>query len=905
MQKYAATNQPQNDEHKIKLEELYSRLNSSATGLSSTEVINRRKLYGLNIIEEKKPIPWLIKFSKHFINFFAILLWVGSILSFIAYYYSKDDSHLYIGIALGLVVVLNAIFTYIQEYRSEKIMESFRKMLPTKIECLRNGEKCEILAKDLVPGDIIFLNEGDKVPADGRLITENILKVDNSSLTGESEPELRKLTCTHDNILESRNMVFSGTLVQSGNGTAIIYGTGMNTQIGNIIQLTKTTTTVATPLRKEIKRFVNVISVIAIFLGITFFIISMLIGNTSMESLIFAIGIIVANVPEGLLPTVTLALSIAAKKMASRNALIKNLESIETLGSTTVICTDKTGTLTENKISVNSILINLEEKILANAKLAITNELQQLLKIAVLCNNARLGEENQYYGDPTECALLLFASDYVNVKEMNVTNVRLHESPFDSKTKRMITTNETAGKNIAYLKGAPEAILQKCNTILLHGKIVPLTQQHQNKIAAMQKKFALRGERVLALAYKETTTLRATEEEFTFVALTGMIDPLRQEIPQAIASCKTAGIKVVMITGDYSLTAKAIAKQCGILDNNNANIMTGEELDQTDDEKLKLFLQQDNIILARIAPHHKLRIVKILQALNEVVTVTGDGVNDAPALKNADMGVAMGISGTEVAKEASDMVLLDDNFATIVNAIKEGRTIYNNIKRFIAYILTSNIPEILPFIALVLLNIPLPLTVVLILCIDLGTDLLPALGLGIEKAESNIMEIPPRSRKQYLLQPILLLRSYGIIGMLEAAAGFCSYFYVLFTGGWYWGQHLTIHDPLYMQAVSAFFASIILCQIANVLICRTKKQSVLEKGLFSNKLINLGIISELILLAIIIYLPITRPFFGTAYLSPVELLPAIPFVLFIFISDEIRKWFIRRDNVFVSKYLNW
>jgi sodium/potassium-transporting ATPase subunit alpha len=352
----------ENDIHKISLKEVYSRLESTQDGLSSAEVKKRHAEYGYNILEEKKKLPLIIRFGKHFINYFAILLWVGSILSFIASFYKGDESYLYIGIALGGVVILNAIFMFIQEYRSEKIMESFKKMLPVKIECLRDGEKKEILAKNLVPGDIIFLAEGDRVPADGRLIEENVLKVDNSSLTGESEPQLRKLECTHDNILESRNMVFSGTLVQSGNGVAIICKTGMNTQIGKIVKLTKATKAVATPLGKEIKRFINIISGIAIFLGITFFLVSLLIGNKPIASLIFMIGIIVANVPEGLLPTVTLALSIAARKMARKKALIKNLESVETLGSTTVICTDKTGTLTEGKIAVNSIFINLEQK---------------------------------------------------------------------------------------------------------------------------------------------------------------------------------------------------------------------------------------------------------------------------------------------------------------------------------------------------------------------------------------------------------------------------------------------------------------------------------------------------------------------------------------------------------------
>ncbi len=893
------------EEHKIALKELFAQLRSSKQGLTSAEVHKRRLEHGENALEEKKKKPFVIRFGKHFINYFAILLWIGSILSFFASFYVHERSYLYIGIALALVVALNAIFTFIQEYKSEKIMESFKKMLPNKILCLRDGERKEILAKNLVPGDIIYLAEGDKIPADGRLIAENSLKVDNSSLTGESEPQLRKLQCTHDNMLESRNMIFSGTLVQTGNGTAVVTRTGMNTQIGNIVTLTKIAEVVTTPLRKEIKRFVNIISAIAIVLGILFFITSIIIGNPPVDSLIFAIGIIVANVPEGLLPTVTLALSMAAKKMAKKKALIKNLESVETLGSTTVICTDKTGTLTENKMKVHSVFMNMQRQNMAKKVLEQIPGLNKLLHIAILCNNARLNKHDSYYGDPTEGSLLVFARKFIKLSEIFAKNKRIHESPFDSKTKRMITTGQFNGNNTAYLKGAPEVVLSKCNKLLLNGKVIKLTQKQRQEIIAQQQNLASSGERVLALAYKETPHVKAAESGFIFVALIGMLDPLRKEVPHAVSKCKNAGIRVIMLTGDYSVTAEAIGRQCGIINNGTNGTITGADLDKMAEDELQDILKGDNIILARISPHHKLRVVRALQAMGEVVTVTGDGVNDAPALKNANMGVAMGKIGTEVAKEASDMVLLDDNFATIVAAIEEGRTVYNNIKRFISYILTSNIPEIVPFIAFVLLGLPLPLTVVLILCIDLGTDLLPALGLGTEKAESDIMKLPPRSRSERLLSWIALIRSYGIVGPIETAAGFFCYFAVLYSGGWHWGVKLAMTNPLYLKAVAAFFASIILCQIPNVLICRTKKQSLFKRGLFSNKLINYGILSELILLAIIIYNPFTQPFFGTTYLKPLELLLVVPFMLLIFFASEFRKWLLRNNNAFVAKYLNW
>ncbi len=893
------------DEHKLPLKELFKQLSTSPEGLSSAEAAKRLARKGPNVLETKKDVPLILRFLKQFTNFFAVLLMIGSGLAFFAEYLSPGDGNLYIGVALAAVVLLNSAFTFIQEYESERIMESFRKMLPSMVETLRDGKKKEIRAEELVPGDVIFLSEGDKIPADGRLIRENALKVDNSSLTGESEPQLRKLECTHENILESRNMVFSGTLVQSGNGEAVVFGTGMHTEIGKILKLTKETRQVDSPLHKELRYFIKIISSIAIFLGILFFLISVAMGQQLMGSLIFAIGIIVANVPEGLLPTVTLSLSIAAKKMAKNNALIKNLESVETLGSTTVICTDKTGTITQNKMSVNTIFIDNESVKVFERELDHTKTMPLLLRTMVLCNNAHM-QEGTFHGDPTETSLLEFASKLIDIDEVSAKEPRVHESPFDSKTKRMITTNAQKKGNIAFMKGAPEVVIKKCDRIMVKGVELPLTPDDHKRINSEYEHLASRGERVLAFAFKPTIRGKSIEKGFTFIGLAGMLDPPRPEIADAIATCRRAGIRVIMITGDYSLTAEAIARKVGMVGlKEKATIVTGEELAEMGDYHLKEILKKDPIIFARTNPIQKLRIVQGLQSLGEVVTVTGDGVNDAPAIKNADMGVAMGLGGTDVAKEASDMVLLDDNFATIVKAVESGRTIFENIKKFIAYILTSNVPEILPFIAFVLLNSPLAITVVLILAIDLGTDLLPALGLGNEKPEVDVMSKPPRSRKERLLTGKLLFISYGIVGMLQAAAGFFSFFFILTRGGWSWGQELAFSDPLYMRATTAFFASVVICQVADVMICRTRKQSVFDAGLFSNRMVLLGIFVELGLVAIISYVPAANTFFGTAPLSLLDISLSLPFAFLIFFGDVIRKILYRRGNRFIEKYLTW
>jgi len=750
----------------------------------------------------------------------------------------------------------------------------------------------------------MLIAEGDRICADGRLIEQNRLKVDLSSLTGESEPQLRHLECTHNNILESRNMVFSGTLVQSGNGRAIVYGTGMNTQIGQIVQLTRETQEVETPIRRELKHFIRIISTIAIILGIVFFLISIVMGKGTLGSLIFAIGIIVANVPEGLLPTVTLALTMASKRMARKNALIKQLESIETLGSTTVICTDKTGTITQNRISVNTVIFDGNEYAAWDHRIRSVPGIDQVWNIMVLCNNARLNR-NGYSGDPTEGALLVYANNLQSMDEYEFPE-RLHEYPFDSATKRMITVTGDRDTNQlhAWLKGAPEIVLEKCSHVFLNGEKVPMQDTDRRRVIADYQRLARRGERVLGLAVKETDNAVVEESGFDFICLIGMLDPPRHEVFGAIKKCRKAGIKVIMITGDYGLTAESIGRQIGLL-RGAGKVVRGEELYRMSDTELSEVLDQPEVIFARTSPKQKLRIVKVLQAKGEVVTVTGDGVNDAPALKNADMGVSMGIMGTDVAKEASNMVLMDDNFATIVAAVEEGRTIFDNIKKFITYILTSNIPEILPFIAYVILDVPLPLTVVLILSIDLGTDLLPALGLGSELPEVDVMSEKPRPRDERLLTRNMLIRSYGVVGMVEAAAGFFSYFVVLYNGGWYWGQHLASDDVLYKTAITAFFASIIICQITNVIICRTRRQSLLSVNMFDNRLILLGIVSELVLLGVISYIPAANIFFGTAPLSWWHFLLSVPFALVILFADELRRSLLRKNNGFILKWLAW
>ncbi|MEE4188491.1 MAG: cation-transporting P-type ATPase, partial [Roseobacter sp.] len=603
-------------------------LDSTHGGLSSTDAKARLDKYGSNELKVGKETPEIVKFLLQFKNFFAILLIVGGALAMTAEQLDPGQGNLYIAIALVAVVLLNAAFTYFQEHQSERIMDSFKRMMPSMITALRDGRPQEVPAEGLVPGDVIILNEGDRVPADGRLIVAKELKVDNSSLTGESEAQLLDADKSASTELESLNMVFSGSLVQNGEGRAVVVKTGMSTQMGSIVQLTKATAVHETPIHKELKYFIKVISFIAIFLGVSFFGVSVAIGNGVIGSLIFAIGIIVANVPEGLLPTVTLSLTMASRRMAAKNALIKNLESVETLGSTTVICTDKTGTLTQNRLGVNTVVLGGREYAVGDELVSRSASFQPILKVMCVCNNAYLTESG-FVGDATEGALLLYARDHADVTMLRDVE-ELAEQPFNSITKRMITVTDAGDGPQAYLKGAPEVVLALCDRMSLNGDTLPLTDKSRSDVIEAYRRLAGRGERGLAYAARACQRHEMPHDGYVFLGLTGMIDPPRPEVPDALARCHSAGIRVIMLTGDFGLTAKTIASQIGLM-SEKGHVVQGDELSELSDTDLQQMLRDEpEIIFARIAPAQKLQVVQALQSNGEIVTVTGDGVNDAP-----------------------------------------------------------------------------------------------------------------------------------------------------------------------------------------------------------------------------------------------------------------------------------
>ncbi|NQU79187.1 cation-transporting P-type ATPase [Candidatus Woesearchaeota archaeon] len=892
------------DLHKLSLSKVFSALETTEKGLSHGEFHDRLTKHGLNRLSERKEKPVWLKFILQFNNFFSYLLLLGATLSFISEWLVPGEGSIYIAWALLVVTLLNAVFTFIQEYKAEQAMKSFRKLMTSTVVVLRDNEKIQIDSRHLVPGDILFLSEGDKVTADCRLIEQASLKVDHSALTGESEPQLRSLKCTSENALLSRNMVFSGTTVQSGSGKAIVGSTGDDTQIGRIAKATEEVEKQTSHLQIQISDFIKVISYIAIFLGVAFFLLGIFVTkNPFWTNLVFAIGIIVANVPEGLLPTVTLTLSLAAKRIAKRNVLVKNMDAIETVGSLTVICSDKTGTLTENNLHVHGFhinnrfydydyhkgLISLDGK---NAREGYIKGSVDFSDILVLCNNSTYSKDRKF-GDPTDICLKEYVSAFHNISYIENIHQRLDEIPFSSETKFMATLNKFRDGKRVYMKGAPEVILSKCDNIFHEGRLLKLSEKRKREILSVNLNYSKAGFRVLGCAIQDAS--RIVDSGYTFYGLIVMQDPPRKEVPEAVRLCHEAGMKIIVISGDQASTVENIARQVGIV-KTSPTIVTGPELIDMSDDELKSILSREELIFARALPADKMRIVSLLQEMGEIVAVTGDGVNDAPALRKANLGIAMGKSGTEVAKEAADIILLDDNFASIVHAIESGRTIYDNIKSFITYILTSNTPEIVPFLFFVLFGWPLALPVLLILAIDLGTDMLPAIGLGLEKSSHDIMKRPPRDPKSKLLNWKMIARSYGFIGPLQTAFAYIVFFHILMSNGWSFGMDIAIRDPVYMTAVAGFFTAVVITQMFNVFACRTQRVSSFH-NIFHNKIIWLGILSEIVLLVLFLFTPIST----ALGISPFPLY-YIPWMLLagfsILLIEEIRKLIFRRFGMF-------
>ncbi|KAG9509361.1 Sodium/potassium-transporting ATPase subunit alpha [Fragariocoptes setiger] len=988
------------DDHLISLDELLTRYQTNKeTGLTREQAKQLLLKYGPNQLTPPKTTSEWVKFAAQLFGGFSLLLWIGAILCFVAYsiqVFTSEEAKLndlYLGIVLAVVVFVTGCFAYFQERKSSKIMESFKKMVPQHARIIRDGETDTVPAEEVVIGDLVEVEAGDRIPADLRIIEAHQFKVDNSTLTGEAEPQVRSSELTDENPLETKNLAFFSTNCVEGTGRGIVISTGDNTVMGRIAGLAAGLEMGEAPIAREIQHFIHIITCGACFLGTTFFIIALLLGYFWLEAVVFLIGIIVANVPEGLIATVTVCLTLTAKRMAAKNCLVKNLEAVETLGSTSTICSDKTGTLTQNRMTVAHMWF--DDQIIE----ADTTEDQSgsqydrnaqswkcLARICCLCSRAEFkpGQEHlpvlkrDTSGDASESAILKCMELTVgHVNDYRHKYPKICEIPFNSTNKYHVTVHDNTANNtlqsndadvdpvsgistnytyLVCMKGAPERILERCSTMLINGKEVPLDEERRDMFNAAYLQLGGLGERVIGFCDKE---LHAPDfpkgHEFIpdpkpnfplnnmrFVGLISMIDPPRAAVPDAVAKCRSAGIKVIMVTGDHPITAKAIAKSVGIISEGTetvediatrlnkpieevdpleakAAVIHGQELRDMSSEQLDAILAtHPEIVFARTSPQQKLIIVEGCQRAGAVVAVTGDGVNDSPALKKADIGIAMGISGSDVSKQAADLILLDDNFASIVVGVEEGRLIFDNLKKSIAYTLTSNIPEITPFLAFIAFGIPLALGTVTILWIDLGTDMVPAISLAYEHPESDIMKRKPRDPvNDRLVNQRLLSLSYGQTGMMQASAGFFTYTIIMCENGFFLGDLVGIRELWESKAINdfrdsygqewtyiqrkkleytcqtAFFISVVVVQWAELIVSKTRTNSILQQGM-SNQVMNFAIVFETALAAFLSYCPGMDVALNMYPIKFNWWLPPIPFAIMILFYDETRKYLIRK-----------
>lgn len=883
--------------HAMDINEVFRKLRTSRNGLSEDDAKKRLVKYGPNIIErEKRRSPFLI-FLDQFKSPLIILLLIATILS-LAIGETMD------AITIIAIVIASSILGFYQEYRAEQAVEALRKLITPTARVIRDGKEKEIPAHDVVPGDVIVLSSGDRVPADARLIEVINLKVDEAPLTGESVPvEKRIEKLPRETALSDRkNMVYAGTVVTYGKGKAVVVATGMMTEIGKIATTLQRVEKEETPLERRMKHIGKILTILCIAVATLVSLVGLLIWHYDILTMVmWAISLAVAAVPEALPAIVTGTLAIGMYHMAKRNAIIRRLPAVETLGSTDFICSDKTGTMTKGEMTVREIYVydriikvtgsgyDPSGEFLLNGKKINPEELQEVKLLLLNCalnNDASLERRSDrwvVHGDTTEGALLVLAKKAgIDIENIKKEYPRISEIPFSSERKRMTTFHRTPeGTIVAFLKGAPEVVLRISDKIMVNGEVKKLTEEMRDRIMRKVEKLASRGLRNLAFAYKISSIEEArkanekVERGFTFLGIVGIIDPPRPEVKEAIELCKKAGIKVAMITGDHKLTAIAVAKELGLIES-ESKVLTGVELDKMSEEELKRIVEEVKVY-ARVSPEHKLKIVRALKAHRHIVAMTGDGVNDAPALKAADIGIAMGITGTEVAKEASDMILADDNFATIVEAVKKGREIFESIRKYLAYLLRCNITEIILPLVASLMKLPLPFTAVQYLWINLITDGLPALALGVDPPDPDIMERPPRrvdepvfNRREVIL--FLVITPLVVTIMLVT----------LFASQLHMGVSV-------LEARTTLLTAMIMTELTLALSCRSLRYSVFRVGLLKNKYLILAIIVSMLLQILVLYLEPLRIAFGVVTPKATDWMLSILVALTVFAILEALK----------------
>lgn len=888
-----------NSWHNISSDKIFEKLSTQKDGLNDSEVKIRLKKYGLNISAKEKKTSIIHLLLNQFKSFIIYVLIGAAILSGL------------VGDRLEFIIILSIVafivlLSFFEEFKASKEMESLKKLTPLMTSVIRSGKKLKILSQELVVGDIIVISRGDLVPADCRIIEASDLQVDESALTGESIPITKhsKILPLKTNLSQRKNMVYAGGQVINGEATCVVINTSLDTELGNIASMVKETKDELSPLQKRLDKLGKQISITVIIISILIILIGLIRGEPINHIILLAIAVAVSGIPESLPAVIGVSLGIGMKRMAKKNAVIKRLAAVETLGTCTVICSDKTGTLTQNKmvieniwtfgteIKVSGVGFN-PEGLFLKEELTIdplkTKNISKLIEIGVLCNNATLSQkDNEWHveGESTEGALIVLAKKAGFDKEkLHKESPKIHEHPFDSNRKCMSSIHLVKNKSIAYIKGAPEQILKKSNYYFENGIKKRLTKDKINEIIFQNEKYAKKGFRVLALAYKEHNSndyrIKEVEKNLIFVGLVSIRDPPEPSAYEAIKLCKKAGVRVVMITGDNPITAEAVARELNILTEDQI-IISGEELDALSEKQL-IEIVGKVAVFARVTPKHKLKIIDALQKKGEIVAMTGDGVNDAPALKKADIGVAMGLTGTEVAKEASEMVIKDDNFSTIVFAIKEGRTIYNNIQKFIYYLLPGNISQVLIIFLATLFGFLPPLTPLMVLFINLITSDIPALGLSLVKGDPEMMYQKPRNPKEGILTTYILLKISQIVPLIVLGT--------LFLFMW---ELLVLKTDLVMaQTVS--FAVVILFMIFHVFNAQHFTKSILSSNFFKNKSVVIGGMISLATLFFVIYYPPVSNAFGIVSLTFSQWIPIVIVSSSILLFIEIQKFIIKSE----------
>ncbi len=917
-----------NKESKVVEEELKANINE---GLTSKQVEEKRQEYGFNELKAKKKKSLLVKFLEQFKDFMIIVLIVAAIVSGVVGY--MEGEGITDSLIILIVVIVNAIIGVVQENKAEKSLEALQKLSSHVAKVVRNGKVEVVASRELVPGDVVVLDTGDYVPADLRIIEAVNLKSQESSLTGESVPVDKNSEVISDEkvgIGDRTNMLFSSSLITYGRGKGIVVETGMNTEVGKIATIINDTVGTATPLQIKLNKLGKTLGIAALAICVVIFIIGIAYGKDIIDMFMTAVSLAVAAIPEGLAAVSTIVLAIGVQRMVKKNAIVKKLPAVETLGSATVICSDKTGTLTQNKMTVQKVFA--DNKLLAVEDITeIKDDLEKLMYVNTLCNDTKIGENNSLTGDPTETALIDLGFK-INFKVEEVLKIqRVKEFPFDSDRKLMTTVNQVGDKYLVYTKGGIDELLAKCSKYEVNGEIKADLEEYRKVVNKYNEEMAKNALRVLAMAYKELDheptdeEMKNIENDLIFVGMVGMIDPPREEVKLAVEKCKTAGIKTVMITGDHKITAVAIAKELGILENDDEAI-TGAELEEMSDEDLTKNIRQYSVY-ARVSPEHKVRIVKAWQANGEIVAMTGDGVNDAPALKTADIGCAMGIVGTDVSKEAADVILTDDNFATIVSSVEEGRRIYDNILKAIQFLLSSNVGEIVAlFIAILItpwisstFGIDVGLVEVLlpihILWINLVTDSLPALALAVDPAEDDVMKRKPKKQKGVFTKGMTWRVIYQgfMIGLLTLAAfliGLATPDDQLPTMVRIDNQIYSVEEVENLDEALANGAEIVekqevkveigqtmafvvlaFSELVHVFNIRNNKKSIFKTHPFNNQVLLGAIALSAALMLIILFIPALRHIFSIPVLPMNNVLEIIGLVLLPLVIVEIFKLF--------------